>query len=157
MISVEIPSAYTFPNETDKFYNQHDVQELPNGNLILIDNGADRPTRQGSFSRAAEYVVDHEAKTVSLIWEYLPVLPDGTQITCFHGGSITIFGEQNSKRVASFPCDNQHDSNECSIVAFEIEDNQTTATLQFSNVIAAGEKFIGSYRVEPWKTINGEA
>lgn len=155
MISTEIDSDYTFPNATDKFYNQHDVQQIANGNIILIDNGADRPASEGSFSRAAEYYVNHINKTVTLVWEFLPYLPDGTAVQCFHGGSVSL--SDSGVRYASFPCDGTSSHNECSIVAFEISsDGSTIATLQFQNVVASTEKFIGSYRVEPWTTIAGE-
>lgn len=154
MISTEIDSDYTFPNATDQFYNQHDVQELVDGNLIMIDNGSDRPSEYGSFSRAAEYYVDHSAKTVSLIWEYLPYLPDGTAVECFHGGSVTIIPDSDI-RYASFPCDSGGAS--CSIVAYEIGPNQSTiATMVFGYVVESGEKTVGSYRAEPWPSIAGE-
>jgi len=156
MVSSEIPCNYTFPNATDKFYTQHDVQQLPNGNVILIDNGGTRPAEYGEFSRAAEYEIDHVARTVSLIWEFIPYLIDGTQLICFHGGSITLLENEEHKRFASFPCDNFATSGRCTIVAYEIENDELIATIQFNHVSDANEKFIGSYRAEPWRSIAGE-
>lgn len=161
MISCEIDSEYTFPNVSDKFYNQHDVQQLPNGNIILIDNGADRPAAQGGeYSRTAEYVIDHDAKTVELVWEFVPHFPDGANVVCFHGGSITFLdNDPNAKvRFASFPCDEPDNGKTvCSITAFEIDENgNQLAFVEFQNIVASGEKFIGSYRVEPWSSIDGE-
>jgi len=158
MVSVEIDSDYTFPNETDQFYNQHDVQQLPNGNIILIDNGADRPARLGVFSRAAEYVIDHQAKTVELVWEFLPQL-NGAQLTCFHGGSVVYKPWESDApiRFVSFPCDNPSDQGNCAIVAYESdEQGNQLAFISISNQKSSSEAMIGSYRVEPLTSIQGE-
>lgn len=58
---------YTFVDDSlNGFSHQHDAQILDNGNLLLFDNGNDR----GQLSRAVEYAVDHDAKTLTLVWEY---------------------------------------------------------------------------------------
>lgn len=60
-------SDYTFLNDQyNGFSHQHDAQILDNGNLLLFDNGNDR----ASNSRAVEYEIDHEAQTLTLVWEY---------------------------------------------------------------------------------------
>jgi len=158
MVSVEIPSEYTFPNQTDQFYNQHDVQQLPNGNIILIDNGADRPVRFGNFSRAAEYAIDHDAKTVHLVWEFLPQL-NGEQLTCFHGGSVVFEPYESDApiRFASFPCDNPSTQGGCAIVAYETDaDGNELAFINIANQLSSSEALIGAYRVEPLASIQGE-
>ena len=44
------PNSYsTFPDPADKFYRQHTATELPNGNILVFDNGAG-----GEYSRALE-------------------------------------------------------------------------------------------------------
>ncbi len=49
------------------FSLQHGARELPNGNLLLFDNGnGHRPPQ----SRAVEYRLDLSAKTASLVWQY---------------------------------------------------------------------------------------
>ena len=100
--------------------------------------------------------MDYEAKTISLIWEFLPTLADGTPLVCFHGGSIVVHRENSKKRFVSFPCDNTATKKICSIAAYEIEDDVAVATIQFSRVVSTNEKFIGSYRAEPWNSIYGE-
>jgi outer membrane protein assembly factor BamB len=49
------------------FSNQHSVKVLPNGHLLLYDNGASHHPPE---SRAAEYALDPVAKTATLVWEY---------------------------------------------------------------------------------------
>ena len=45
----------------------HHVQRLPNGNIILFDNGNQRVTK---YSRVVEYKLDEINKTASMVWEY---------------------------------------------------------------------------------------
>ena len=57
------------PSITDnpRFYYQHDIRRLDNGDLTLFDN---HNLHDSQFSRAREYVVDETAKTAQLVWEY---------------------------------------------------------------------------------------
>lgn len=60
-------NQFTFTNDTNKFNFQHDIRRLKNGHITLYDNGnAHTPP----FSRAVEYAIDEQAKTVTLVWEY---------------------------------------------------------------------------------------
>ena len=49
------------------FSGQHHPQILPNGNLLLFDNGTTHDPQQ---SRVVEYEIDEEAKTARLVWSY---------------------------------------------------------------------------------------
>ena len=50
---------------------QHAVSLLENGNLLLFDNGLRRNFGPaGSYSRAVEYAIDEEQKTVRQVWQY---------------------------------------------------------------------------------------
>ncbi len=49
------------------FSGQHHPQILPNGNLLLFDNGN---SAQPPQSRAVEYELDQEARTARLVWSY---------------------------------------------------------------------------------------
>ena len=58
-------------------YHQHSPMILPNGNILLYDNGNYRasPFKKivpvtNNFSRAVEYKIDEENMTVELVWEY---------------------------------------------------------------------------------------
>ena len=55
------------------FSGQHCVRVLPNGHLLMFDNGLGRPAFN---SRAVEYAIDENAKTATMVWQYLP-MPSG--------------------------------------------------------------------------------
>ena len=60
-------NEFSFVNDPDGFSYQHSVRRLPNGHIILYDNGNfHTPSR----SRAVEYDVNEAAKTATLVWEY---------------------------------------------------------------------------------------
>lgn len=63
-------SSFSFPNPADRFYGQHAVTELPNGHLLLFDNGNYRP--EGEFSRVLELELDFGTMTARKVWEYAP-------------------------------------------------------------------------------------
>ncbi|MEM7532789.1 MAG: aryl-sulfate sulfotransferase [Chloroflexota bacterium] len=48
------------------FSQQHDPQRVPNGNLLIFDNG----TGAASYSRAIEYELDETNMVATLVWEY---------------------------------------------------------------------------------------
>jgi Arylsulfotransferase (ASST). len=67
------------PLNEDQFfwqYHQHAPELLPNGNLLLFDNGNfraspfDPPPGNGVFSRAVEYEIDEASRRVAKVWEY---------------------------------------------------------------------------------------
>ena len=60
-------NQFTFLNDPIGFCHQHDVRRLPNGNIMLFDNGN---LHSPPLTRVAEYQVDEVNKLVSLVWEY---------------------------------------------------------------------------------------
>ncbi|MFQ6030912.1 MAG: aryl-sulfate sulfotransferase, partial [Dehalococcoidia bacterium] len=66
-----IGSDFTFPDPNDRFYHQHSAKVLPNGNILLFDNGNGRPPPQGGpFSRALELELDMTTMQARKVWEY---------------------------------------------------------------------------------------
>jgi hypothetical protein len=64
-------SDFTFPNPSDRFYHEHYVRMLDNGNLLLFDNGNGRPTVEGGqYTRALELALDWSSMTATKVWEY---------------------------------------------------------------------------------------
>ncbi len=49
------------------FSHQHTARLLPNGNLLLFDNGTLHDEQK---SRAVEYSIDEEKRTAQLVWSY---------------------------------------------------------------------------------------
>jgi len=65
-------NEFTFINEHEEFAPnyfsfQHYAHRLPNGNILLFDNGM---RKAPAFSRAVEYELDEINKTCKLVWEY---------------------------------------------------------------------------------------
>lgn len=60
-------NEFTFVNDPDRFSQQHSIRRLPNGHVMLYDNGNFHLT---PHSRAVEYALDEQAKTATLVWEY---------------------------------------------------------------------------------------
>jgi hypothetical protein len=64
-------SDFAFSNPADRFYHQHFVRMLDNGNLLLMDNGNRRPAAEGGlYSRALELALDWDSMTATKVWEY---------------------------------------------------------------------------------------
>jgi hypothetical protein len=64
-------SDFTFLRDRDRFYAQHSAISLPNGNVLLFDNGNRRPDSEGGqFSRALELELDLDEMTATTVWEY---------------------------------------------------------------------------------------
>ena len=64
-------SDFTFPTPEDRFYEQHTATQLPNGNILLFDNGNDRPNEEGGqYSRPLELQLDHKNKIASAVWQF---------------------------------------------------------------------------------------
>lgn len=49
---------------------QHAPQVMPNGNVILFDNGDNRNYQGGNYSRAVEYEIDATNMTIKQVWSY---------------------------------------------------------------------------------------
>ena len=72
-------SDFVFPNPSDRFYHEHFVRVLENGNLLLFDNGDGRPAAEGGqYSRALELALDWDTMTATKVWEYRHQLGDGS-------------------------------------------------------------------------------
>jgi hypothetical protein len=60
-------NEFLFINDDIGFSHQHFVRRIANGHIMLFDNGN---FHSPSFSRAVEYKIDEEAKSVSLEWQF---------------------------------------------------------------------------------------
>lgn len=65
---------FTFSSTHDKFYDVHDAQLISHDELILMDDGNNRPgckdNSASCFSRAIKYKLDFVHGTVKLIWQF---------------------------------------------------------------------------------------
>jgi hypothetical protein len=60
-------NQFSFVGDTLRFSHQHAIRRLANGHYTLFDNGNFRPT---PYSRACEYVLDQQAHTAQLVWQF---------------------------------------------------------------------------------------
>jgi len=60
-------NQFSFNNDPEQFTYQHGIRRLPNGNIILFDNGN---FHSPPHSRAVEYSLDETNKTATLVWQY---------------------------------------------------------------------------------------
>ena len=94
-------SDFTFPDPSDRFYHQHTAVPLPDGNVLLFDNGNRRPQDEGGeYSRALELELDFETMTARMVWEYRH-RPDIFARCCSvtyrleNGNTLILFGTQD--------------------------------------------------------------
>jgi hypothetical protein len=59
------------PENAPRYFKlTHDARRHANGHLTIFDNGADKNDMTRPYSRAVEYDLDEENKTVTMVWEY---------------------------------------------------------------------------------------
>jgi hypothetical protein len=102
---------FEFVNDTENnffgFSHQHAIRILPNGHLLMFDNGNLKPVQ---FSRAVEYELDTVNKTCRLVWDYRESpdifygnmgnaqrLPNGNTLINWGQGRIMEVREDHSK------------------------------------------------------------
>lgn len=60
---------FSFPNDRTAFTYQHSPERLPNGNILLFDNGNLKAGAR--YSRAVEYHLDETRMVAEKVWEYV--------------------------------------------------------------------------------------
>ncbi|MGL4597609.1 MAG: aryl-sulfate sulfotransferase [Bacteroidia bacterium] len=65
-----IHNQFQFMNDSIPFLGQHDAHYLPNGNLLVFDNGYSNEKRKHGV-RAIEYRIDEKTKQVWNVWSYM--------------------------------------------------------------------------------------
>ena len=97
-------SSFAFLDPSDKFYHQHFARMLPNGHLLLFDNGNGRPAAEGGlYSRGLELALDWNTMTARKVWQYRHRLAGGSStykysnsqgeaIRLENGNTLVLFG-----------------------------------------------------------------
>jgi len=139
-------NQYTFTNDTRNgffgFSHQHSAQILPNGNLILLDNGWLNPLQQ---TRAVEYQLDHTNKTATKVWEYFH--PKGVFVGTM--GSVEVL--PNGNRFVNFGRKYITEVRPDGSVAWELEYNDgnglyhATRVIEYMDAVYANISSSGSY------------
>lgn len=95
------PSDLSFVDPDQEFHGQHDIHELDNGNILMFDDGTDRPESQGGqYGRAIEYFLDWDNKKIIKVWEFRPSKDlqcnnNGSARRLKNGHTIVDFGASN--------------------------------------------------------------
>ena len=66
---------FGFGGNADKFFSPYDVHQMPNGNIVMIDDGTNRPgcaaaTTAGCWSRAIQYSLNPLTLTADVVWQF---------------------------------------------------------------------------------------
>jgi len=134
------PSDLRFESPYDMFYVQHDIHELKDGNILIFDDGIDRPISQGEpYARAIEYHIDMKRKTLVKTWEFRPE----KDLKCNNNGSARRL--KNGHNIVDFGATNLE---ACQSV------NKAIADLAVSSKMAEAQFTI--YRAIPIESIFGE-
>jgi hypothetical protein len=141
-------SDFTFPDPNDRFYHQHTAKLLPNGNILLFDNGNGRPLEQGGqFSRALELELDFDKMEARKVWEYR-FSPDLFADCCSsaerldNGNTVLVFGSDAANDLC------------CRTFTLVEADPQGNA-VSVIEMTSPGKQI--QYRARPIDSINGES
>jgi hypothetical protein len=141
-----VGSDFTFPDPTDQFYHQHYARVLPNGDILLFDNGNTRPAGQGGeYSRALELKLDFKTMQATKVWQYRSN-PD--LFSSAVGSTVRL---ANGDTVADFGVDTVADSPAIFTVVEADSKGNPVATTK----ISSPGKLI-QYRAIPMTSLNGE-
>ena len=74
-LGCEGETALCFEDDAMAFYTPHDVRQMANGDLLVIDDGTSRPgcfqeSEINCFSRAVMYSLDLEAMVARAVWQF---------------------------------------------------------------------------------------
>lgn len=172
-------NQFTFVNDDMNgffgFSHQHSAFILPNGNLILLDNGWLNPLQK---TRGVEYQLDLENKTATKVWEYfhptgvfagtmgsIEVLPNGNRFVNFGRKFITEVrpdgsvaweleyfdgnGLYHATRVLEHMDADYKELNSVGTYIFNNNDYTTGVTLQINNIQGRGITSVEKHRYLP--------
>ena len=158
---------YGFEDDDQKFYDPHSALQLPNGDLLVIDDGDDRPgcataNTSGCFSRAIAYELDAAARVARVRWQFewpsaLDVDFKTDDLYNLVGGSATALA--NGDYLVAFTSlddTNKYDARGTAF-AFEVDvDGRSTVTTVAIPTPKADQDRQAAYRLVPWDSVGGE-
>jgi hypothetical protein len=133
---------FAFLDPADRFYGQHTASQLPNGHILLFDNGDQRP--DGDYSRALELELDFETMVARKAWEYRHQ-PDlhSVQISSVarlpSGNTLVHFGFPADADGPVVTVEARPDGTAASTLAMRIEGQRTTSYRAYPLWSLAGE------------------
>ena len=135
------------PDPTASQHHQHSARELPNGNIVLFDNGNDRlPLDDPRFSRGLELALDFDNMTTTVVWESRQT-PDLYAQCC---SNVTRLENRNTVLVYG----SQFGVDVCCRTFTLVEADPDGDAFSIIEISAPGKNV--QYRVYPYDTIYGE-
>lgn len=128
-------------------YGQHAATTLPNGNILMYDNGLyrnfyrDQSASFNSYSRAVEYAIDTENMTIRKVWQFDY---DKTLFTPFTG-DVDFFAS-NEHLLLSYMWGS---NNTPRIVELDNNDN-----IVFEAIVDAGENYYRAEKIALYENID---
>ena len=129
------------------------MRQLPNGNILLFDNGAGRPSEEGGlYSRALELKLDFKKMEVKKVWEYKHPAPAGHPTPWFYSALVSsAFRLNNGNTLVCFGRDVIGIGTYPVVEAKGGVDNKSVAVLELSS---PGKPI--QYRAHPLNSLYGE-
>ncbi|KAH8072835.1 hypothetical protein JL721_3485 [Aureococcus anophagefferens] len=168
---------YAFEKDADRFYDPHGALQLPNGDVLVVDDGDDRPgcavDRRGQcFSRVVCYALDAAAKVARVRWQfewpYGFADADGAARSAMDvaardayssvGGSVAPLANGNYLVAFTSVDARSADDARGSALAFEVDvagGAAAVSRLAVPTPLADQDKQ-GAYRLVPWDSIAAE-
>ena len=125
---------------------QHAVTVLDNGHLLLFDNGLRRHYQPGlSYSKAVEFEIDEEAKTIRQVWQY--GRERGMEMSSPITSDVDALPETGNRLITSGNVRGSGKPGHSKMVEITYPDNQVVfeADIYFKDAMGTGEKSWGQF------------
>ena len=174
-LSSSLDSDFTFERDVDKFYQPHSATQLPNGDVMLIDDGSDRAgctkdVTGGCFSRAICYELNKKTRTARVRWQFeVPYLLSDASVGDWDiyerdvwnevGGSVYRLSNGNYLVAFTSVSDQEAYDRKATCFAFEV-DVDSGAAIKTQLAIPTPRQDQGKqngYRLKPWSSVSGES
>lgn len=137
---------------------QHSIELLENGNLLLFDNGFARGfERTPAYSRAVEYEINEEERTIRQVWQYGKEL--GLEFFSAITSDVDVLPNTNNRLITSGYIRLSNDEPHARLIEISYPDNEVIfdAKVYFKNTapkdVNAWAKFDVLYKAERYYLI----
>ena len=173
--SSSLDSDFAFERDVDRFYQPHSATQLPNGDVMLIDDGSDRAgctkdVTGGCFSRAICYELNKKTRTARVRWQFeVPYLLSDADVGDWDiyerdvwnevGGSVYRLSNGNYLVAFTSVSDQEAYDRKATCFAFEV-DVDSGAAIRTQLAIPTPRQDQGKqngYRLKPWSSVSGES
>jgi arylsulfate sulfotransferase len=144
--SQDIQEGRASAEDFDWPMGQHSVTVLPNGNVLLFDNGLRRHYEPGlSYSKAVEFKIDGKAKTIQQVWEYGK--ERGKEMSSPITSSVSVLPTTGNRLITSGNVRGSGKPGHAKMVEVTYPDNKVVfeADIYFKDALGTKEKSWGQF------------